>query len=43
MEETIMNPMNDTELSPADYAALMFECTDENRVLRSPKVTLQMD
>lgn len=37
MEETIMNPMDDPALSPADYAALMLECTDENGILRLPE------
>ena len=38
MEEKIMNPMDDTELSPADYAALMLERTDENGLLSIPEI-----
>lgn len=37
MDETIINPMDNTELSPADYAALMLACTDENGLLSIPE------
>lgn len=38
MEEKIVDPMDDTELSPADYAAQMLERTDENGILAIPEI-----
>lgn len=37
MEERIMNRMDGATLSPAEYAALMLECTDENGMLSIPE------
>lgn len=37
MEERITNPLDDTDLSPAAYAALLLERTDENGYLSIPE------